>query len=110
MKSGVEGGKSNYFALSIKDLLEAREAYHVHLSNFPNVVATAFGRYRIRRDDPNFSDPRKTSEKVNLKARTLANSSVTEWSWPCILVFVDKWIQEQDLRPGDKIPSLTIFA
>ena len=106
MKSGVEGGKSNYFALSIKDLLEAREAYHVHLSNFPNVVATALGRYRIRKDDPNFSDPAKTSEKVHLMARTLANSSVTEWSWPCILVFVEKWIQERDLEPGDKIPDL----
>ena len=63
MKSGVEGGKSNYFALSIKDLLEAREAYHVHLSNFPNVVATALGRYRIRKDDPNFSDPGRSQKK-----------------------------------------------
>ena len=64
MKSGLEENRFNYFALSIKDLLEARETYHVHLSNFPNVVATALSRYRIRRDDPNFIDPKKTSEKI----------------------------------------------
>jgi hypothetical protein len=105
MKSGWEEKRFNYFALSIKDLLEAREAYHVHLSNLPNVVATALGRYRIRRDDSNFVDPRSTSKNVRAKARTLANSSVTDWSWPCILVFVDKWITEQDLKPGQKIPD-----
>lgn len=100
-----EPNRFNYFALSIKDLLEAREAYHVHLSNFPNVVATAIGRYRIRRDDPNFTHPKKTSRKESLKPRTLANSSVTEWSWPCILVFVNDWIQTKELKPGDKIPN-----
>lgn len=110
MESEFETNRFNYFALSIKDLLEARDAYHVHLSNFPNVVATALGRYRIRRDDPNFSDPKKSSGKGELKPRTLANSSVTEWSWPCILVFVDKWIKTQELRPGDKIPSLLYLS
>ena len=30
-------------ALSIKDLLEARDAHHVHLANLPNVVGTALG-------------------------------------------------------------------
>ena len=48
---------------------------------------------------------RRPQKKLHLNARTLATSSVTDWSWPCILVFVDKWITEQDLGPGQKIPS-----
>lgn len=106
MKSSSEENRLKYFSLSIKDLLEAREAYHVHLYNFPNVVATAIGLYRIRRDDPNYHNPAKSSEKAHLQERTLGNSSVKEWSWPCILVFVNKWIQEKELEPGEKIPSL----
>lgn len=40
-----------YAALSLKDLLDARDTYHVHLMEHPNVVATAVGRYRIRKED-----------------------------------------------------------
>lgn len=35
----------NYSHLSIRDLIEARELFHVHLINKKNVVATAIGRY-----------------------------------------------------------------
>ena len=31
----------NFHTLNLQDLLEAREAYHIHLSNLPNVVGTA---------------------------------------------------------------------
>ena len=36
-------------SLSLADVLEARDAYHVHLLNLPHVVATAVGRYLKRR-------------------------------------------------------------
>ena len=35
--------------LNIPDLLAAREQYHVFLTRHPNVVATAIGRYLIRK-------------------------------------------------------------
>jgi hypothetical protein len=34
-------------ALSVKDLLEARDAYHVFLTQRPKVVATAIGKFRL---------------------------------------------------------------
>jgi len=42
---------NDFDSLSFRDLLEARDAYHVHLLNYPHVVATAVGRYRIRIED-----------------------------------------------------------
>lgn len=41
----------NFASLSVGDLLEARDAHHVFLSQLDNVVATAIGRYRIHEDD-----------------------------------------------------------
>ena len=38
-------------SLSLRDVLDARDAYHVHLLHTPNVVATAVGRYLKRRDE-----------------------------------------------------------
>src|SRR4051812_6735642 len=43
--------RRDFASLSMHDLLDAREAYHVHLSSLQNVVATAIGRYRIQKDD-----------------------------------------------------------
>ena len=40
-----------YASLSITDLLDAREAAHVHLTQMENVFATAIGLYRIRAGD-----------------------------------------------------------
>ena len=37
--------------LSVKDLVEARDMFHAHLINKKNVVATAVGRYLIRKND-----------------------------------------------------------
>src|SRR5262245_7063856 len=41
----------DFSSLSLRDLLDARDAYHVHLSHLENVVATAIGRYLIHEDD-----------------------------------------------------------
>ena len=58
------------------------------------VVATAIGRYRRRRDDTPKDEP-----------KTLANSEVHAWSWPCVLVFVDRWLPKDNFRsPEHFIP------
>ena len=41
----------DYMGLTLRDLLEARDVYHVHLAHLSNVVGTAIGRYLIREDD-----------------------------------------------------------
>src|SRR5262245_26571565 len=87
--------------LSVSDLLEARETYHVHLTNLDNVIATAVGRYRIRRQDPDAKYPQQWKERYAGQARTLQNSVVKDWSWPCLLVFVDKWLNSEEMRKVD---------
>jgi hypothetical protein len=98
--------KPSYFSLSVKDLLEAREDFHFHLSNLKNVVGTAVGLYRIRNKDPDSKDPTRKADRKKAAERTLANSSIQEWSWPCILVFVSQWqtIEEFRENPDDVIP------
>ena len=97
----------NVAALKISDLLEARDLHHVLIANLPNVVGTAIGLFRIRRTDP---DAEKVDGKWKRKRRagprTLANTVVRPWSWPCVLVFVDKWNSVEDLakRPEEIIP------
>ena len=71
--------KPDYSSLSVHDLLDAREQYHVYLSNLENVVATAIGRYRIHEKDwfakhpPDQPRP-DDSPHVSLP-RSIANSS-----------------------------------
>ena len=48
----ILGVARNFAALSTRDLLEARDLYHWHLIHRANVVGTAVGLYRIRKDDP----------------------------------------------------------
>lgn len=86
---------NDYDSLSFQDLLEARDAYHIHLMNYPNVIATAVGRYRIRTDDswPN-ADGR--AKQKGTGPRTLSNSQVRPYSWPAILVFVNEWISASE--------------
>ena len=38
---------NDYDSLSAQDLLAARDFYHVHLVNYPHVIAIALGRYRF---------------------------------------------------------------
>ena len=40
--------RRNFSSLSIKDLLDARDAYHVHLAHYETVIGTAIGRYLLR--------------------------------------------------------------
>ncbi|UGA41870.1 hypothetical protein HU230_0026325 [Bradyrhizobium quebecense] len=49
--------KHDFTSLSVKDLLDAREAYHVHLAHLQSVYATAIGRYLIRDSDRNATEP-----------------------------------------------------
>src|SRR5262245_22582407 len=76
----------NFHALNLQDLLEAREAYHVHLSHLDNVIATAVGRYRIRMSEIEASGEKDAArlKPTHAKAapRTLANSKVLPESWP----------------------------
>ncbi len=82
-----------FSSLSIRDLLDAREAYHVHLMTLPHVIATAIGRYRIRRQDPDCErwDHPWIRRRGKVPERTLENTVVRPWSAPCVLVFVDEW-------------------
>jgi hypothetical protein len=95
----------DFSALSLKELIEAREAYHVQLANLPNVIGTAVGRYLIRADDPRAEDPR-ASPPQNKPPRTIDNVTIKSWSWPAVLVFVDTWqeIGEFHTNPEDYIP------
>lgn len=91
---------TNFHHLSIKDLVEARDTFHVHLMNKRNVIATAISRYRIRKDD--FVDENglkvyKPSKDYPRPVRTIENSIVTDFSWPCVIVFVKKWESETEL-------------
>ncbi len=100
---------SDFFSLGIRDLLDARDQFHVHLTQKPNVFSTAIGRYLVRDTDPDANEA--GAGQVNdrhLKAgeRTLLNSRVKRWSWPCILVFVTQWQNLEDLvnHPEDVVP------
>ncbi|PZM08058.1 hypothetical protein [Rhizobium tubonense] len=102
---------STFASLSLKDLLDARDLFHYHLMNKKNVVATAVGLYRIRSRDPWPSEdnpkPEPKSSNKDTK-RTLANSEVRPYSWPCVYVFVSKWEFEAELAkedPSDMVPK-----
>jgi hypothetical protein len=102
---------SNFASLSLKDLTEARDLFHYHLMNKRNVVGTALGLYRIRKSDP---WPTKTHpdasprRKPTSERRTLFNSEVRPYSWPCVYVFVSNWeyeIQLAQTDPSDVVPK-----
>jgi hypothetical protein len=99
----------NFNQLSLRDLLAARDQFHIHLSHKANVVATAVGLYRIRKND-SWPKPDNPTGDVSgtgraHPVRTLENSEVRPYSWPAILVFVDKWQQMDEFRnPEDAVP------
>lgn len=88
--------RRNFASLSVKDLLDAREAYHVHLLNLEHVVATAIGRYRFVRNDPNERKEPLPGERGRDVPRTLANSEIRDYSWPCVMVFVNQWLKTDE--------------
>lgn len=89
----------NFASLSLKDLLDAREASHVHFMQMENVFATAIGLYRIRKGDldhEGYHPPGDAARKERGKKatpRTMENTVVQPWSWPCVLVFVKDWLK-----------------
>jgi hypothetical protein len=105
--------RRDYTSLSVRDLLDAREAYHVYLSTLDTVVATAIGRYLIRKNDwyadHSPDNPRPPGVRKPTGARTLDNSVVRPWSWPCVLVFVREWIQPGSLG-AQEIPRALFLA
>jgi hypothetical protein len=115
-----EEAKMDYFpsepafsSLSILDLLEARDQFHVHLMHKANVIGTAIGRYLIRKSDsyPSKADGPKSRKKTPSAPRTLENSEVRDYSWPCVLVFVSEWANQSEFgargkfSPVDFIPK-----
>ena len=105
--------KREFGSLSIRDLIEARDAYHMHLTHLDSVVATAIGKYRIRAVEDNAASPDKPSQYGAVTApRTLQNSVVRAWSWPCVLVFVNEWLPLDQLckNPDQTVPRRLYMA
>src|SRR6476469_4877108 len=89
-----DSNEQSFSSLSLKDLIEARDIYHFHLINKPNVIGTAIGLYLIR-DREAWPQDRGRPPKLKYP-RTFGNSHVRQYSWPCILVLVREWIPEAD--------------
>jgi hypothetical protein len=89
----------DYHLLYLQDLLEAREAYHVFLTRKRNVVGTAIGKWFQRKPGVARGAP-----------KTLENTEVSDYAWPCLLVFVNKWVpgesfgKSEDATNDDYIP------
>jgi hypothetical protein len=104
MKSISNRSSGTYSQLSLRDLLDARDQYHIHLMRHPNVVATAIGRYRIREKD-SWPTETGTGKVHGTYPRTLGNSEIRYYSWPAIIVFVKQWERPAELAPGELIPK-----
>ncbi|MFS2033535.1 S1/P1 Nuclease [Polaromonas sp. CT11-55] len=109
----ILSSQNSYSSLSVRDLLDARNQFHVHMLNKRNVVGTAVGLYLIRRSDPwpDAKNPVKKSAGKKKVERTFANSEVRPYSWPCMLVMVDEWVEEKafsssKLHPQDMVPKM----
>src|SRR5215813_7752404 len=87
-KSRTFPPRRDYASLSIKDLLDAREAYHIYLSSLDNVVATAIGRYLIHEKDWYATHPPDQMRPPGVtpirEPRTLTNTVIRPWSWPSV--------------------------
>lgn len=93
---------NEFSMLNLADLLLARERNHVELIRKKHVVGTAVGLYLIRKREPwKPIDPTKRGKRG---PRTLGNSEVRDYSWPCILAFVDEWKAEEELDWQDRVP------
>ncbi len=105
--------RRDYASLSMKDLLDAREAYQVYLSTLDNVVATAVGRYLIHQDDwyatHHPGELRPKDFPLVHEPRTFMNSVIQPWSWPAVLVLVKKW-EDPDKIGASAIPRTLYLA
>ena len=52
-----DAARRDFSSLSLKDLLDARDTYHIHLAQRANVFATAIGRFYIRNKDADAKTP-----------------------------------------------------
>lgn len=108
---GLLDAQYRFHSLSLKDLLEARNLYHWQLLNRENVVGTAVGQYLIRKTEPH---PNETAEKESrightvTGPRTFENSTVRDYSWPCLLVLVEQWVEAHEFakKPEQFIPPM----
>ncbi len=113
----------DFSSLSIRDLLDARETYHVPFSNIETVVGTAIGRYRIHEKDWYADHPPGVPRRRPKPAdpRTFENSVVRPWSWPCVIVLVRAWLPPSELKEklippllflpdGRTIPTCVVLA
>jgi len=80
----------DFGSLSLLDLVRARDIFHAQLANLPNVLGTAIGRYLIRCDDPRLKDP-TAKAAAHPGERHIDYVAIAKWSWPCVIVFVEKW-------------------
>jgi hypothetical protein len=102
----------DFLSLSTKDLLDARDAYHVHLAHLNFVVGTAVGKYLIHETDweathpPDQKPPKEYVPPTRTYERTLFNTVVKPWSWPCVLVFVREWAPHEEFAksPDQMVP------
>lgn len=105
--------RRDYASLSIKDLLDARDAYQVYFSSLKNVVATAVGRYLIHEDDwyaKNSPDKlRPPNFPLVKEPRTFMNSVIRPWSWPAVLVLVKEWEDAKKIG-NDAVPRTLYLA
>ena len=80
----------------------------MHLLRQRNVVATAVGRYllRIGDDDARTFAERRREPPGRRPPRTLDQVEVTSRSWPCVIVFVDEWMSEDEIHdaPDEMVP------
>ena len=73
--------------------------------------SSTLGLYRIRKTDPwptKHNPNPKPPEKHKDDRRTLFNSEVRPYSWPCVYAFVSDWKQEAALGetdPSDVVPN-----
>ena len=87
----------NYNSLSIVDLLAARNFRHAELTGLKGVVGTAVGRYFIRKGD---TPPGVLPVVKGTGPKTLETSEIRSYSWPCVIVFVESWIEESQFAHG----------
>ena len=113
----ILGTERNFAGLGLADLVEARDLYHWHLTHQQNVVGTAVGLYYIRNGDPWPSSRRASrtptgSPGARKPARTFQNSGIRDYSWPCVVVLVERWLRPEDFGTGpgqvsvdEKVPT-----
>jgi len=105
----ILGTERNFAGLGLADLVEARDLYHWHLTHQRNVVGTAVGLYYIRTSDPWPSKRSRVAGPAtpgtHKPARTFQNSEIRDYSWPCVVVLVERWLTAQDFGTGPgKVP------